>query len=179
MIIDAVVAVLMVLAIVKGLHNGLVVAVFSFLGMIMGLAAAIKLSAVVAERLKESTQLEAAWLPFISFALILVVVFILVKLGARLIQTSLELAFLGWLNKLGGVLLYGALYTMVLSVLLFFAVNMHLVGQDTIAASKTYSYIQPWGPTAINALGSVIPFFKGMFAALSQFFEGIGKDIRQ
>jgi membrane protein required for colicin V production len=48
MVIDAIFIVLMILAVIKGFRNGLIVAVFSFLGIIIGLAAAMKFSTVVA-----------------------------------------------------------------------------------------------------------------------------------
>ena len=63
MIIDIVLLILTIGAIVKGLQRGLVVAVFSLIAWIVGLAAAMKLSAVVADRLKDSVNLSARWLP--------------------------------------------------------------------------------------------------------------------
>lgn len=178
MLIDAIVIVLMIVAAIKGYRNGLVVAAFSFLGIIVGLAAAMKLSAVVAGHLKESTHLAATWLPFISFALIMIAVLLLVRLGAAMVQTTLELAFLGWANKLAGMVVYACLYTVLFSVILFFAEHIHLIKEETIRASKTYAFIQPWGPKAIDAFGVVIPVFKGLFAELSQFFEDIGKKMQ-
>lgn len=178
MLIDAVFIVLMVMALLKGYRNGLVAGAFSFLAIIIGLAAALKLSAIVAGKLGESTRLAATWLPFISFALIMLVVVLLVRVGAAVIQTTMEFAFLGWVNKLGGILLYACLYTTVFSVVLFFAANIHVIKPETIAASKTYAFVQPWGPKAIDGFGAVIPIFKGLFAELSQFFEGIGKEIK-
>jgi membrane protein required for colicin V production len=48
MIIDIIFLLLMIFAVMKGMRNGFVVAVFSFLGIIIGLAAAMKFSTVVA-----------------------------------------------------------------------------------------------------------------------------------
>jgi hypothetical protein len=70
----------MILAVIKGLRNGFVVAVFSFLAIIIGLAAAMKLSTAVAGWLKDSTSISAAWLPFLSFALVMVGVVFLIRL---------------------------------------------------------------------------------------------------
>jgi membrane protein required for colicin V production len=46
MILDLVFAVLIILAIIKGYQRGLIVGIFSLIAIIIGLAAAIKLSAV-------------------------------------------------------------------------------------------------------------------------------------
>ena len=178
MIIDAIFILLMIIAVIKGYRNGFIVAVFSFLGMIIGLVAAIKFSTLVAGWLKESTQISSAWLPFLSFALIMIAVIVLVRLGARLIQSAMELVLLGWLNKLTGIVLYAALYITVLSVVLFYAGKIQLFTPETFQASVSYTFIQPWGPKAIDMFGSVIPIFKGMFEELSRFFERIHQEIK-
>ncbi len=173
MIIDILFIILLGLSLIKGYQNGFVVAVFSFLAIFIGLAAAMKFSTLVAEWLKDSTSLSARWLPFLSFALVLLAVIILVRLGAKLIQTTIEIAFMGWINKLAGMALYFGLYTTVFSVALFYADKIHLLKPDTFQASVTYSFVQPWGPKAIEWFGTLLPWFKGMFAELTHFFENI------
>ena len=176
MIIDILFIICMVLAIFKGYRNGLIVAVFSLLAIIVGLAAAMKLSVYVARQLGEHTSVSQSWLPFISFALVMITVVILVRLGATALQKMAELVLLGWLNKLAGVVLYAILYMLVLSVLLFFAEKLHLLDANTIAASKVYGFIQPWGPKVIDGIGKLIPLFSDMFESLTSFFESIGKE---
>jgi membrane protein required for colicin V production len=178
MLIDAIFIILMILAVFKGYRNGFIVAVFSFLAIIIGLAAAMKLSTVVAGWLQNSTSIDATWLPFVSFTLIMIGVVILVRLGARMIQSTLEFVMLGWLNKLSGIVLYAALYITVFSVLLFYAGNIHLIKPETFSASRMYVFIQPWGPKAIELFGAVIPWFKGMFEELSHYFENVQGDIK-
>src|SRR5260221_11708556 len=115
MLIDVILLFLMIFAIIKGLRNGFIIAVFSFLGIIIGLAAAMKFSTVVAGWLKNSTNLTSVWLPFLSFAIVMIGVILLVRLGALFIQKTLDMVMLGWLNKLSGIVLYDALYITVFS----------------------------------------------------------------
>lgn len=178
MLIDTVFAVLMIAAVFKGYSRGLIVAVFSLLAIITGLAAALKLSLVTANWLKDAVHVAARWLPVLAFILVFIVVVLLVRLGAGLLQKATELVLLGWVNRLGGIILYIALYTIMLSVFLFYAEKMHLLQAATISASKTYSFIQPWGPKTINAIGSFIPLFKDMFLQLENFFAGISDKIQ-
>lgn len=175
MLIDILFIICMLLALFKGYRNGLIVAVFSLLAIIVGLAAAMKLSVYVAKQLGEHTSVSQSWLPFISFALVMIGVVILIRLGATALQKMAELVLLGWLNKLAGVVLYGVLYMLVLSVLLFFAEKLHLLDANTIAASKVYGFIQPWGPKTIDGIGKLIPLFSDMFENLTSFFENVGK----
>ena len=173
MLIDTLLAILLVIAVLKGLRKGFVVAVFSFLAVVIGIAAAMKLATVVAEWLKNSTNISAAWLPFLSFALVMIAVVILVRMGASMIESVMKMVMLGWINKLCGIILFAALYITVYSVLLFYADKLHLIKPETFASSQTYSFIQPWAQKAINLFGAVVPWFKGMFEELSVFFDGL------
>jgi membrane protein required for colicin V production len=173
MVLDLVFVIILILAILKGYQRGLVVGLFSLVAVIIGLAAAIKLSTVVAGYIGSTVKVSEEWLPLISFAVVFLVVILLIRLGAKAIEKSVEVAMLGWVNKLAGIILYAAIYTLVFSVLLFYAEQMKLLQPATIEKSLTYSYIQPWGPKAINAFGSVIPVFKDMFDELEKFFGGV------
>ena len=171
MTLDILLMILLGIAIFKGYRSGFVVAVFSFLGVIIGLIAAVKFSALVAGWLKNSTSLTGAWLPFVSFALVIICVIVLVRLGAKMIQSALELVLLGWVNKLTGMLLYALLYLTVFSVFLFYAEKIHLIKPETFSASRSYPFMRSWGPKAIEWVGNIIPIFRGMFAELSTFFD--------
>jgi membrane protein required for colicin V production len=175
MLIDLIYVALLVLAIFKGIRRGFIIAIFSVLAFIIGLAAAMKLSAVVAGMLHDSTNISAKWLPFISFLVVFFVVVLLVRLLAKAIEKSVEFALLGWVNRLLGIVLYIALYTTIFSILLFYAAQLNLIKPETILASRTYSFIQPWGPYAINGLGAVIPWFKDMFSELEHFFGSVSQ----
>lgn len=177
MILDLLFAVIIVLAIFKGYQRGLIVGLFSFVAVIIGLAAAIKLSAVAAEYIGKAVKISQEWLPVVSFIVVLIVVVLLIRLGANAIEKTVEVVLLGWVNKLGGILLYDAIYTIVFSVLLFYAEQTHLITPEAIKQSTTYSFIQPWGPKAINSVGAVIPVFKDMFGELEHFFDGVAKNI--
>ncbi|MBC7587909.1 MAG: CvpA family protein [Chitinophagaceae bacterium] len=170
MVIDATFIVLLIMAVIKGYSKGFIVAIFSFAAIIIGLAAAIKLSALVAGWLQSSTHINMAWLPAVSFAIVMFVTALLVRLGANIVQRSVEFVFMGWINKIGGIFLYAALYITVLSVVIFFAEKMDLLKPTTIQASKFYAFIQPFGPKAINGFGQVIPLFRNMFTQLENFF---------
>ena len=175
MIIDIAFLLVMVLAIFKGLSKGLVVGIFSLLAFIIGLAAALKLSAVVAAYLNKHVLSATKWLPVISFLLVFIVVILLVGLGARLIKKTIDLAMLGWLDRLGGIALYIIIYTIIFSVILFFAEKMLLLKPNVIDSSVVYKYVSPWGPKVINNLGRIIPFFKDMFLDLEGFFERLAQ----
>jgi membrane protein required for colicin V production len=168
--IDVLFLLFMLLAVFKGLQRGFLLAFFSTVAFIIGLAAAVKLSAAVAGYLKDNVHMSTRWLPVLAFAGVFLGVALLVRGGARLIEAAVDLAMMGWLNRLAGILLYAGVYTIILSVLLFYAVQVHLVSGSTLSSSVTYPFIRPWGPVVIDGFGKFVPVFKGMFAQLEDFF---------
>lgn len=174
---DIVLVVLVVLAIVKGFQRGLIVGVFSFVAIIVGLAAALKLSVFAARYIGEAVKISDAWLPIVSFAVVFVIVVLLVRLGAGMLQRSVEWTMLGWVNRLGGIIFYICLYVLVYSVILFYASQVNLVNEESARHSMSYQYVLPLGPAVIDGFGSIIPLFRDMFADLQEFFEGIAQGV--
>jgi len=177
MLIDFTFAALLILAIIKGYQKGFIIAIFSIIAFIIGLAAALKLSTAVAGYLKDSISVSAKWLPFIAFALVFFVVIILVRLGAKLIEKTFQAVMLGWLNRIGGILLYAVLYLIILSIFIFYAEKLQLLQQAAIESSQTYHFIQPWGPKVMDNFGRLIPVFKDMFTELGDFFNSLSNKI--
>jgi membrane protein required for colicin V production len=177
MLLDIVLVILLILAIIKGYQRGLIVGIFSFIAIIVGLAAAMKLSTVVSGYIGESIRVSDQWLPVISFVIVFIIVVLLIRLGANLIQKTAEISMLGWVNRLGGILFYIAIYAMVYSVVLFYADQLQLVQSDAHEKSISYEYIKPLGPKIIGGFGSFVPLFKGMFTDLQSFFDGVAQKI--
>jgi membrane protein required for colicin V production len=175
MIIDIAYLCLLTLAVFKGWKKGFILAVFSLFAVIIGLAAALKLSVVVAEWLGTNINISARFLPILAFILVMVLVSLLVRFCGLLIQNALQIVMLGFINKVAGIILYAVLYTILLSVVLFFAVKIGFIKQDTIAASNCYHFIGPWGPSAIHVFAILIPAFENMFQQLEHFFDNIAK----
>lgn len=161
------------MAVIKGYQRGLIVAVFSLIAFVIGLAAAMKLSTIVAGYIGKAINISDRWLPVISFAVVFILVALLVRWGAGIVQRTIEIALLGWVNRIGGILFYAMLFITVFSVILFYALQIKILKQETINASVTWPFIQPWGPRAIDSFAVVIPFFKDMFGQLESFFGNI------
>lgn len=177
MIIDILFALTLALAVFKGFSRGLIAGLFSLLALVLGLAAALKLSVWAAGWFSAQTTIDARWIPFIAFLVVFIAVVLLVRLGAKAIEKTAEIIQLGWLNKIGGVVFYAFTYILVFSVLLFYAEKMHVFTTDTISKSLVADQISPLGPQVINALASLIPWFRDMFAALTGFFDKLSADL--
>jgi membrane protein required for colicin V production len=177
MLIDIVFLVIVVIAAIRGIQRGFIIAVFSVIAIIIGLAAAIKLSTVAADYLDDSVSVSAKWLPVISFIIVFLLFVLAVRLIANILQKTVEIAFLGWANRIAGAILYIFLYTIVFSIVLFFAGHLTLIKAETIADSKVYPWVEPIGPYIINGIGKVAPFFRDMFEQLKAFFESMSRQV--
>jgi membrane protein required for colicin V production len=177
--IDVLFLILLLWAVFKGLRHGLIIAVVSALAFIVGLAAAMKLSATLAGYLRVHTSLSSRWLPVLAFLLVFLAVVLLVRWIGRLMEAAADLAMVGWVNKLAGILLYAVVYTIILSVVLFYAVQLRLVSDNTLSSSIIYPHIHAWGPVVIDGFGRFIPFFKGMFDQLKDFFAHLNGSLQQ
>ncbi|ULQ52263.1 CvpA family protein [Flavihumibacter fluvii] len=178
MLLDIITLGVLILAVIKGISKGLLVAVFSLLAFVIGIAAALKLSAVTAKWLDGSIDISSRWLPLVAFLLVFIVIVILVNKIGQLLEKTVEWAFLGWLNKAGGVLFFSILYLLVWSVLLFYLGKMNIITEQQMEQSTTYSVIAPWGPLVMKWIAQLVPVFKDVFEDIERFFEHLSNNIK-
>ncbi len=177
MIIDLAYLFVLIMAALKGIQRGFIVGIFSLVAFIVGLAAALKLSSVVAVRMGESTGISARWLPVISFLAVFIGVVLLVNVGAKIIEKAVEMMMLGIVNRIAGVVLYVLLHTIIFSILLFYATQLGWIGDQTIRDSRVYGWVQPVGPLVIDGLGKLFPMFSDLFEQLKEFFQKVSEKI--
>lgn len=175
MLIDIGLLMLLILAIFKGISKGFIVAIFSFLSFYIGLAAALKLSVIVAGYLHQKFDVNSYWLPLLSFVAVFIGVVLLVRIGSAFIKKIVGIIMLGWVDSLAGIALFAVMYLMIYSVVLFYATQIQLISAEVQTKSTTYFFIEPFGPKVISLIGKIFPFFSNMFTDLSSFFEGISK----
>ena len=143
MLIDILFLAMIAIAVFKGIKNGLIIAIFSIIGWILGIYAAFKFADVAMGYLKGVLDMSAKTLYILSFIIVFLVVLLLVHLGAKLVEKTVELAFMGWLNRIGGIFFYVLLYTLIFSVMIFFADKFKFLSDETIAASRVYPWVKP------------------------------------
>ncbi|NSL89736.1 CvpA family protein [Chitinophaga solisilvae] len=171
MSIDIIFAIIMVFAVYKGYSRGLIVAVFSLVAVLLGMAVALKLSAASALFVQQRWDMHSRWVPVLCFVCLFVGVVLLVRLGASALQKLVELVMMGWLNKLGGIALYSVIFIIIYSVILWGANQLYLLSPETKLQSVVYPYIENTGPWVVQHMGSWMPFFKDIFSQLQSFFE--------
>ena len=102
-IIDIILLICFVPAVVNGIRKGFISQVISIVSIIAGVWVSYEFSTIVAEWIGQYIQASENVLHLVAFALIMVGVFLLLALLARLIESLVNFVMLGWLNKLLGV----------------------------------------------------------------------------
>lgn len=144
--IDIVFTALLGYALYNGLKNGLFVEIASFGSLIIGIFVAIKFSHIVRLTLEDTIKTNPKYIEVIAFAITFLLVVVGIHLLAKFFTSILSLAYLGWLNKLGGAVFSLLKTILMLSVVisLFQKININhiLVKEETLNNSIFYNPIQ-------------------------------------
>jgi membrane protein required for colicin V production len=165
--------IIIVLFFYRGYTRGIILAVFSVLAILLGLLCALKLSQSFSTWLLEKGYVSSGWVQVVSYVILFVGVILVVRLIARLLQTAIEAVMLGLVNRLFGGLLYAVLGVIVWSSMLWIGARANMIPSETIATSKTYSWVSGIAPWFWFQAGKLIPFVQDTFKQLEHFFDAI------
>ena len=163
-VIDIIIIVLLALAVIKGIKDGLVRQAGGIAGIILGIFIAGRFSAMLSKWLNQ-------WIPdvseniakILSFVIIIILVIICTALLSRLLEKVIKITTLGWVNRLLGVLLSVCTVTLLIGVIISLieyvnATWFTLVGQGRLESSK--------GVQIISSISdAVFPYIKRLFNA--------------
>ena len=146
--------------IIRGLSKGFLEQALALAGIVLSVWAAFHFSSLVCAWLKPYVNISETMLNVVSFALILVVISLAVLLVAKLLTKVAELAMLGWLNKILGLVFALAVNALVIGVfiVLFDTINAKFafVKPEVLDASIVY--------TSLRDLSYIVfPYLKSFF----------------
>lgn len=148
--LDIILGILLILAAIGGLRNGLVAELASLAALVLGIWGAIKFSGITADFLVENFNFTSRYLSIISFIVTFIVIVILVHIVGGVVGKIIETAHLGFLNRMAG-LVFGVLKSaLILSILLVIFdkidEDVHILSEKTKTESKLYSPIRNFAP---------------------------------
>lgn len=177
MVLDIIGIAFIILFFIRGYMKGFIIAAFSVLAILLGIICSLKLSHTLADFLLRKGWVTSGWSQVISYIVLFVGVVLLVRTIANIIEASLKLAMLGFVNRLAGGLLYVFLAAVVWSTFLWIFNQLHAFTPETLAASKTYKWFSPVAPWVFEHIGKVWPFAKNIFTDLQHFFGSINQQL--
>ena len=147
--LDIILLVLMIPGIIRGLSKGFLEQAVSLAGVVLSVYLAFKFSGVVCEWLKDYITVSETVLHVIGFAVVLLGVLIAVMLVAKVITKVVEMASLGWFNRILGLVFALAVSALILSIviILFDTVNIkfELVKSPILEESVLYGILKDLG----------------------------------
>ena len=156
-IIDIIIICCLVPAVIHGLSKGFVNQAFALVALILGVWLSFKFSGPVGDWLVSFAEISPTILHVVSFALILMVVIAITHLVGKIVEKTLKVVMLGWLNKLLGIVFAVIKVGLIvgLVIVLFDAVNSNipLVSEEKLDSSIFYRPIK-------TIADSIFPFLK-------------------
>ena len=144
--LDIILLVCFIPGIIRGLSKGFLEQALALVGIVLSVWAAFHFSSLVCTWLKPYLEVSETVLNVIAFALILVAISLAVLLVARLLTKVVELAMLGWLNKVLGLAFAVAVNALVIGVfiILFDTLNVKFgfVKPEVLDQSVVYTTLR-------------------------------------
>ena len=103
-ILDIILLICFIPAVIQGFRKGFISQVIAIISIIVGAWLSFKFAATVSQWIAQYIQGSEQVLKIVSFAIIFIVVAAGLALIGRLIEGTVKLIMLGWLNKLLGIL---------------------------------------------------------------------------
>jgi len=158
-IIDVIILICLVPAVFQGYRKGFISQAISIVSLVVGIWASARFADMVTAWIAQYITASEPVLKLVAFALILILVFLALGLIGRLLESILNFAFLGWVNRLLGIVfsLLKTLLIIGLVIILFNSLNSNigLVKPETLADSALYQPIK-------NLADVVFPFIKSL-----------------
>jgi membrane protein required for colicin V production len=150
--LDIILAIPLLWTLYKGFSKGFIIEVASLLAIILGVYGGIHFSYFVTDAL----HLTSSYSPLISFAITFILIVVVVYLLAKLLEKSVNLLALGFLNKLAGAFFALLKMAFILSVLLMFFnkldAKVHIIPADAKQHSLLYYPVSALAPLIIPKL---------------------------
>ena len=117
--IDIIIAILVLLASIKGFSRGFIKELVSVVSLVLGIYLAVKFSGLVEEYLIENLKDYKEFVSIISFVIVFLIVFLSLKLAGIVISKLAKQLQLNFLNKLLGMLFGSIKALLIISIILF------------------------------------------------------------
>lgn len=175
--IDIAVAIVVVIAFIKGYREGIIMSVFSISSYLVGFFAAMHFSFVFANYLNKSVNLPEQWVPIIAFILLFIAVIFIVRFLGKFVEKMVGKLLPTVFNKFAGGLLWGILAFILLSLFTQLIDTASLFTDSLKAESETLPYLEQVNATVRDKIGEVFPFIQNLYLEIDEYFKGMANEI--
>ena len=158
-----------------GFKEGIVNTVFRTLSIFFALMAAFKFSPYVTEVLEKSFQ---TYNPFMFIGGFIVTYFLtmwVLRFAGDLVTQTMEVAHINLPNQIIGGTVLAGIFTILFSLLIWFADGARLIEPDTKMTSMSYRILEPLPQQTFKVLGDLKPTFQKFFQQTSKMMDEVQK----
>lgn len=160
-ILDIILLVCFIPAIISGLRKGFIAQVVEIISIVLGVWLSVKFATLVGNWISQWIEASPQLINIISFAIIFIAVAVLLFTIGKLIEATIKIIMLGWLNKLLGVLFSMLKCILIIGflIIVFEAINdtFGLVPESYLSDSLLYTPFR-------DIADSVFPLFKELLS---------------
>ncbi len=160
-ILDIILLVCFIPAIISGLRKGFIAQVVAIISIVLGVWLSVKFATLVGNWISQWIEASPQLINIISFAIIFIAVAVLLFTIGKLIEATIKIIMLGWLNKLLGVLFSMLKCILIIGflIIVFEAINdtFGLVPESYLSDSLLYTPFR-------DIADSVFPLFKELLS---------------
>lgn len=160
-ILDIILLVCFIPAIISGLRKGFIAQVVAIISIVLGVWLSVKFATLVGNWISQWIEASPQLINIISFAIIFIAVAVLLFTIGKLIEATIKIIMLGWLNKLLGVLFSMLKCILIIGflIIVFEAINdtFGLVPESYLSDSLLYAPFR-------DIADSVFPLFKELLS---------------
>lgn len=157
---DIIALIILIWFVYKDYSSGLIISLFRFLGLILGIILSAKYGYFIIEFLSNKLSVPDQISSILGYLIVFIIVVIIIQIIGNLLKSTLNIILLGWLDKIGGAVL-GLAKASILISLLFWGIIMLPSNSLTEAIkykSKSYSIFENVAPTIYKII--IQPFIK-------------------
>lgn len=160
-ILDIILLVCFIPAIISGLRKGFIAQVVAIISIVLGVWLSVKFATLIGNWISQWIEASPQLINIISFAIIFIAVAVLLFTIGKLIEATIKIIMLGWLNKLLGVLFSMLKCILIIGflIIVFEAINdtFGLVPESYLSDSLLYTPFR-------DIADSVFPLFKELLS---------------
>lgn len=151
---DIVAGILLILAVIKGLKNGLIIELASLVALVVGLFGAIEFSSITEAYLIE--HIDSSYIGVVAFIITFVLIVVGVHLLAKVVDKLVSAIALGMVNRVLGALFsllkYAFIMSVVVAILGSFEQTYSVIPNEQKENSKLYEPIRSIAPSVFPYL---------------------------
>lgn len=140
--IDIVLLIIILWFAFKGFSNGFILEITSFIAIVLASCGALKYKNFTIQLLQDYLKLEGSYVTFLSLVITFLVILLAVTFIGKLITQTIEIAQLGILNRILGLLFgtlkIGIILSLIVSVIDKINTKTEFINQETINNSYLY-----------------------------------------